>query len=89
MFSLPTPSLPDTRLQEVTIEFRRLDEEIKAGISTLDDDMAKLTNASFTKFMQLQAKNAPSLLGIYTESLDNIAPSVPKAAAAEAPASAE
>jgi hypothetical protein len=89
MFSLPTPSLPDTRLQEVTIEFRRLDEEIKAGISTLDDDMAKLTNASFTKFMQLQAKNAHSLLGIYTESLDNIAPSVPKAAAAEAPASAE
>jgi hypothetical protein len=73
----------------VTIEFRRLDEEIKAGISTLDDDMAKLTNASFTKFMQLQAKNAHSLLGIYTESLDNIAPSVPKAAAAEAPASAE
>ena len=70
-----------------------MDDENKAGISTLDDDMAKLTNASFTKFMQLQAKNAHSLLGIYTESLDNIAPGIapgaPKAVAAEAPAPAE
>lgn len=73
--------------------FRRLDEEISVAIAKLDTDIAQLTNTAFSKFMQLQAKNAHTLLDIYTASLDLIeakpaeeAPAAEAAPAAAAPA---
>ena len=72
--------------------FRRLDEEISVAIAKLDTDIAQLTNTAFSKFMQLQAKNAHSVLDVYTASLDQIAatplppPPPPPPAAEPAPA---
>ena len=72
----------------MTLEFRRIDAEMNAGLATLDSDIATLTNASFTKFMQLQAKNAHTLLGVYTESIDLISPGAGGASAASPPSKA-
>jgi len=55
-------------------------------MARLDADIGALTNAAYTKFMQLQAKKAHALLDVYTQSLDCVGVA-PEAAAAPAAAS--